>query len=390
MRKALTMIMMALFILLPLNSIGFGYHVLDINTSPNFSIGGHFELPVSVVYQFNFPMPDFVRGSATVLAFRLDNGLDFRELKQDPVTGNLLKDSDNRFPERDYMTMYDEFNLEFSQGLMHLDFSDEDLITLKISVDGRFENAYESLDYFSSKDNREGLFHTISDSGIINRSPFSGDFLSGTPELSGSRSVFQLSFSAGLDINLMRDDETEKKGFKFSSYFRWTPPWLQFFTDTADFILWKNSLDLAWTFFSFNMTDNLRAVSLMLENKTEYRYVSGEKVPYYATDAEIWEAYALPTEHMITNSTELVLFGPQLGAKDFYPYVSGFFDCAYNFGNVVNSSEHIDGDFIMSYGFRAELIIFNVSTVYYEIGFVSENFGDMSSPIQKFGFRVGI
>ncbi len=392
MKKALLTVLISLILIIPSFAIGFGYHVLDIRTSPNFSIGGHWELPVSVVYQFNFPVPDFIKGSTTSLAFRLDNGLDYRTLRQDPLTGAILSDDDERFPARDYMTLFDEFNLEFAQGMIHTGFADEDLLTLKVSIDGRFENAYESLDYFSDKDHREGLFHTIENGAIADRSPFGSDFLPGTPELSADRSVFQLSLSAGLDINFMKDDVTSINGIKLSSFARWSPSWLQLFSDTSDFLLWENRLDLAWTMFRLPFVNGLSSLSMMLSDSVEYRYLTGEKVPYYAMGTEVWETRGYPTEHVITNHLALTLFGPQLFFRDVYPYVSAFFDLTYSWGRILNSDGlRMEGDFTASYGVKAELVLFNVSTVFYELGVVSpsSNPDDIYS-IQRFGFKVGL
>ena len=127
MKKVLLILVISLLLISPLMSIGFGYHVFEVRTSPNFSIGG-WQFPTSVLYQFNFPVPDFISGSATSFAFRLDNGLDYRTLRQDPLTGEILSAEDSRYPERDYVTLYDEFNFAFSQGVIQTSFADEDFI----------------------------------------------------------------------------------------------------------------------------------------------------------------------------------------------------------------------------------------------------------------------
>lgn len=397
MRKFIFVLIVSFMILLPLQSIGFGYHVFEIRTDPQFSFNGVWQFPLSVVYQFNFPVPDFISGSATSLAFRLDNGLDFRTLKQDPETGEILQKVDPRYPERDYMTLFDEFNLVFSQGFLHLDFSDEDLLTFSVLVGGRFENAYEMLGYYSDSSHTEGLFHTTGkndegESVILDRTPFGSSFLKGTPELSGERSVFEISLSAGLDINFMKDDNTSLNGVRLSSWIRYSPTWLNWFTDTSDFFLSWNRLDLAWTLFRLPFIDDLSSLSMVLTNSTMYRYLTGEKVPYYIQGGEIWEAEALSTEQVITNSLALTLYGPQLFATDVYPFISAFFDLAYSWGRVLNTdSSRIDGDFAASCGARAELVLFNVARVYYEIGVValSRNVEDMDL-VQRFGFSVGI
>ena len=65
---------------------------------------------------------------------------------------------------------------------------------------------------------------------------------------------------------------------------------------------------------------------------------------------------------------------------------------AYSFGNVLNSdSLKLDGNLAASYGVRAEVVLFNVARVYYEIGAVSYSDGwGKSNLIQRFGFALGV
>ena len=108
MRKKLAAFILIIMISLPAYCIGFGYHVFKVRTDPSFSIGS-WELPISTLYQFNFPVPDLVKGSATSFSFRLDNGLDYRKLRQDPETGAPINPLNHPYP-IDYMVLYDEFN----------------------------------------------------------------------------------------------------------------------------------------------------------------------------------------------------------------------------------------------------------------------------------------
>lgn len=377
-------------LILPIYSIGFGYHVFKVRTAPEFSMNG-WRFPTSVVYQFNFPVPDFIPESSTSFAFRLDNGLDYRTLRQNPETGNILSKEDKDYPVRDYMSLFDEFSLIFSQGFAHWSVTDTDILTLYISAGGRFENAYESTSYFSDPEHRDGVFHKVEGDKIVNREPFGSGFLKGTPELSGSRSVFDISVEAGLDVNLMYDDVTTKNGIKLSSSLRYSPKEINFFTDTSDYLLFESHADLAWTLFTLPFVDDLSSLSMMLTNSTTYRYLEGECIPYYVQGGDIWEAKALPREHVITSSFALTLFGPQFFAEDVYPYVSAFFDLAYGWGGVLNSDEIRVGDFSASYGIRAQMVLFNVARVYYDLGVVASdgNLGEVDI-VQRFGFAVGI
>ena len=118
-------------------AIGFGYHVIEARADMDFGYG---IFPLSLNYQFNFPVPDFIGGSTTELAFRLDNGLDFRELRQNPDDGSFYAETGVDHT-TSYMAIYDEFNLFFNQGFWN------NHITVGVSVDGRFENAYEAITF---------------------------------------------------------------------------------------------------------------------------------------------------------------------------------------------------------------------------------------------------
>ena len=170
-RKLASLLILLLVAVSAVHSIGFGYHVIEARSDVDFA-GGIF--PIAVNYQFNFPVPDLLPGSMTELAFRLDNGLDFRTLRQNPETGDFYALTEGVDYSLDYMVVYDEFNLFFNQGFWN------DHLTLGVSIDGRFENAYESLEYLSAPDG-DALF-TLSN-GSARFSSFIG-----APELDGSRS----------------------------------------------------------------------------------------------------------------------------------------------------------------------------------------------------------
>ena len=125
------------------SAIGFGYHIIEAKAETDFASG---IFPLALNYQFNFPVPDFIEGSSTELAFRLDNGLDIRKLRQHPDDGRFLNDSNAGFP-LEYMVLYDEFNLFYRQGFWN------DHVALGVYIDGRFENALlpssEAADRFS-------------------------------------------------------------------------------------------------------------------------------------------------------------------------------------------------------------------------------------------------
>lgn len=388
-RKLITAVIMLLVLSsATLHAIGFGYHILEIRTTPEFSKG---VFPSSLVYQFNFPVPDVVRGSKTEFAFRLDNGLEYRTLEQDPDTGGLYQEDPygkGAFP-RDYTVQFDEFNLFFAQGFVNTDFAGNDLLTLRVSIDGRFENAFERFSWMSSPGETEGTFNVRP-----GEPRFPGSSWVGAPELSGDRSAFMISLSAGLDIDYMRDRITRRDGVKLSAGVRYSPSKLQLFGVSADYYAIKCSLDAAWTVFSIRQQGSRDTtwLSMVLDNSTSYSYIEGSMVPYFIQGGSIWEIKGPNTRHVITNRSSITLYGPQINSYDCYPYVMGFLDIGYSFGGLLNTSRPREmSEFFSAAGFRAEFVIFNIASIYYEIGYVTDPVLNGDNEIrQSFGFSLGL
>lgn len=381
MKKKLILFIFAFLSSLPLFSIGFGYHVFEVRTTPEFSDG---TFPVSVLYQFNFPMPDFIHGSKTEMAFRLDNGLVYRTLRQNPYTGEYEYIGD-------YTTQFDEFNLYISQGFYRTDFASDDLLTLTVSIDGRWENAFERLSWMNNPNELVGVFREFKNGENVDRWP--GASWPANPELAGNRSAATIFFSFGLELDYMRNIITRKDGVYFSSFVRYAPGVIQFFGRTSDFILWRNELDFAWTIFSVRQayTDrNTTWVSLVLEDKFRYQYVTGSQIPAFTEWNEIWGTEGLNTEHSIRNRLMLTFYGPQINSYDCYPRASFFFDLGISCGRLNGTNSSVF-EVYSSYGFRAEFVIFNIANLYYEIGSVFDPIKDEKEEvIQRFGVSIGI
>ena len=390
MKKLLLTITLLLLLSANLFAIGFGYNIFEIRTTPEFSNG---VFPTSLLYQFNFPIP----GDSTTLAFRLDNGLVYRKLKQSPSDGYLYAidptyNSDfNAGESKEYSVQFDEWNLVFGQGLFKQSFTSEDLITFWATLDGRFENAFERLSWLSNENNISGVFYkTPTEKRFSDSTSWVG-----APELIGNRSVFQLSVSFGLDLNYMQDKITRRNGIKFSSWFRYNPSWLNLFKDTtADFLLSWNKLDIAYTLFSIkqNGTRDTTYVSLVFDNSTIYRFIKGTKIPAYIQGGDIWGTANPNVEHSITNRSSLTLYGPQINSYDCYPSLTAFLDLGYSRGKLLNTTLDLKySEVIASVGFRAEMIIFNIFDLYYEYGrVINPLFNEDEYSKHTFGFSIGV
>ena len=381
-------ILAALIIVLsqPLFAIGFGYHVFEVRTEPEFAKG---IFPSSVLYQFNFPVPDFIEGSSTVLAFRLDNGLEYRTLRQDPETGAIMAQDPSAydFP-RDYTVHYDEFNLIFSQGFIETGFSDRDLLTAYGSIDGRFEMAFERLSWMTGPDRTEGVFW---DSNGDYRFPADGSWI-GAPELSEDRSVFQTTLSIGLRLDYMRDSTTRRDGVRAETYWRFAPSWMLLSDGSASFMLSSNTIQLSKTLYSFERPNGLGWLSIVLDDWFGYRWIAGSRVPAYIQGGEMWGPDVPNAANVFTNRLMLTFYGPQIVSEDTYPSLSIFWDLGWGLGRVLNTDtgERI-AESVGSYGIRASFAIAGIAEFYYEIGCSYDPvFNEEMYVEQEFGFSVGI
>ena len=364
-------------LLCPASAIGFGYHIIEAKAEADFSSG---IFPVALNYQFNFPVPDVIEGSSTELAFRLDNGLDIRKLRQHPDDGRFLNEDNAGFP-LEYMVLYDEFNLFYRQGFWN------DHISLGLYIDGRFENAYETFDYKYDDEHDEGLFWD----GDEER--FSGSSFTGAPELRGGRSIFNTSLSASFTLDFLDDEITRRNGMKFDSYFRISGPvWIPLNDGTSDYILSRNTLDLAFTFIDEPWKDGRSWFSVVLDNSTTYRFIMGEKVPYYIQGGEMWNGNYMPnTQHVLTSLFSLTFYGPQLSA-DTYPSLSVFMDLGLSYGKALNSSsDKVYRDFSAIFGFKAEFLILDIAKFYVQCGYVKfPSLNQVEGPQVSIGFTFGV
>ena len=390
MKRIIAMLLLIVSIM-PLSAIGFGYHVFDIRTEPEFGEG---IFPTSVMYQFNFPMPDFIEGRRTVLAFRLDNGLEYRKLRQDPDTGAILAKDPPPYP-TEYTVLFDEFNLFFAQGFGETRDEEKDLITAFISLDGRFENAYERLSWLTSPDSMEGVFSTY-ESGIRTERFPSSSWV-GAPELAGSRSIFQTSLTAGVRFDWMDDDVTRRDGIRAASYLRFSPAWMPVsYGGGADFFLMWNELELSRTLLTIGQErrPELSWLSIVLDDKLTYRFIIGDKVPAYVQGGDIWGESDVPNgSHVIMNRLSMTFYGPQINSRDSFPSLMVFWDFGVALGHVLNRGavREAIAETVGSYGIRAEFVVFGICKVYYEIGCSYDGvFNEPGGIEQRFGVTVGI
>ena len=393
MRKLLIILLLLLQVL-ALPAISFGYHVFELRSEPEFSEG---VFPSSVIYQFNFPVKDFIQGSSTAVAARLDAGLAFPTLRQDPDDGSFYAQEshpDHGAFDLDYTTMFGEINLFYSQGFMHKDKPDKDFLTVYAAIDARFEHSYDRLDWMTDSGHTDGLFHYVEDGVKTNRFP--GSSWKGAPELKSDRTNTQFSITLSFTVDYLREETTERDGFKFTTWLRYAPEYLNFSSGKSDFIASYSTLQYSKTLLSKEnkiWPKDLNWVSLVFDDILTYRVIFGDKVPVYIQGGDIWGDSDVPNlRNVFTNRAQVTLYGPQLYARDLYPDLTFFFDLGLGVGKALNSdSDKSYTEWVSSYGIRAEFVLYNICEVFFEIGCVlNPAFDDDRYVEWRAGFRLGI
>lgn len=378
-------------------AIGFGFHVFEVRTTPEFANGVY---PVSALYQFDFPMESLIGNEISRLAFRLDSGLEYRTLTQNPDDGKILDQYPDAafidgslfsdFTTRDYTVHYDEFNMLFEQGFFGKLNSHNDLVTLHASFGGRFEMAYERLNWMSNPDETSGVFWKA-----FKEERFPASTWTGQPELDGSRSVFQTFLTFGATLDMMMDDVTSQNGLKLDAWARFCHPGMIRHDGSADFNVFRTSLSAAYTPIKIMREDKpeLSIASFTIGTDLSLKTISGTAVPYYVSDTSIYGVKLPNTFNTFTNRVYATLYGPQCNAKDLYPFITIFNDYGVSFGNVINRTEDERiCETAASFGFKAEFVIYNIANIFYELGYVYKHpFSDEQYPITaKFGLSVGV
>lgn len=394
-KTVMTLLVFAIcLITLPLPAIGFGYDIFEIRTEPEFANG---LFPSSLMYQFNLPMP----GDSTILGLRLDNGLEYRTLRQRPDDGRFYSkelsegsasvDGFAYGDNREYTVQFDEFNIILQQGVIWSAANNSNILNFRFSFDGRFENAFERLTWLTTSSESVGVFYSS-----VGNQRFPSSSWTGAPELSGNRSIFMLSVTAGIDVNYLNDRITRRDGIRFSSIFRYTPTGISILGSSTNisFMLIYNEFNVAKTLFSISQHGKRDTtwVSLVADDKFIYRALYGTAVPAYVQGGEIWGLQLPNTEHLFTNELSLTLYGPQINSYDCFPAVKVFIDIGLSTGDVLNTTieDYSITEFASSYGVRASLVLFNIVECYFEYGYTLDAvFNDAKYTSTKFGVSMG-
>ncbi len=368
MRRAVvrTLLMVVLLLAAPscLFSVTFNTRLTGITTHPDFWLG---LFPSSFRCFIGVEGIELVPGRVTEAGAELATGTIARMLSQDPLTGEILDGSDSTIESnRYYDVTYASWKVGLAQGLGWSDQADFDLITLRLTLDGRWEVALDPLMQIS----RTGYpFKTIpAFTGAVE-----GEVLPGTPDLSGNRQLLSMGFDLYGKLSDQLLSVGILDGLSVEFKFVWAPSFMTFSKNTGGFAdYWK-----VWGFAEYakmihqkTFDNGKNKWSLGITDDFEIRVLGGKYVPEYAQTlkANIWWYEPENLTFLAKNTLRLNYYGEQFFGNC-VPYLYLFLDMNYSGGKLNNCVSDIrESVWEGSAGIHIELQMFGSLHIYYEIG----------------------
>lgn len=388
--KRVVIFILLLALALPIFSLSFNSSLLEVGGGGSLLSSGKKDgylmgfFPLEARYRYLLRSPEAMDELGLSLALDFSSGLKERMLKIDPDSGeevSVYSSLSSSF----YQVQYIYFDLSLREGLVRESFMDEDVVSLYLSLNGRFENAYERFEWLSNPKAVESTFY-----GQDNKERFS-DY-SYVPELkiAGPRDMRMLSdfgVSIGAALNWKMETEMTKDGVSADIALSYYPSFLRSERDHSYFLL---SLDasVALTLLelpqmSFGPSRGLDALSVYVESEIDFRGAFGGDIPQLSIERAVWGSESYPSSMVLGNRTELVVKGYQI-TEDLYPSLILFSDVAFSFGGGINGSK-VSGGITGSIGGRVEMNFFSIVKAYGEAGYVYKDLYDRNP-----GFRYAL
>ena len=163
MKRALIFILL-LALALPIFSLSFNSSLLEVGGGGSLLSSGKKYgylmgfFPLEARYRYLLRSPEAMDELGLSLALDFSSGLKERMLKIDPDSGeevSVYSSLSSSF----YQVQYIYFDLSLREGLVRESFMDEDIVSLYLSLNGRFENAYERFEWLSNPKAVEATFY---------------------------------------------------------------------------------------------------------------------------------------------------------------------------------------------------------------------------------------
>lgn len=325
-------------------------------------------MPSYVLVGVGYYLPPVIEGNTTDLRLLVGEGYTQRLMWLDEENGE--NNFDNGVWDKSSALRFNvwdnEVSLRFLQGFFKSNVGDKDLLTLTLSLNGRYERYYSSSKF---------LFMNIKgnlDSVIAE--DYSGSVY---PELNGRRDFLGLEFGVNLKLDMMEDTLHTNNGFLLKLDFKSGPEALNRFASghAAYYSLTFTAVG-AKTLLNVENRDGSSVFSVSVVDRAYASHTSGESVPSFVSgpvslgrNVRGFNTYTYATENTVVNSFDIRLAGPDVGMKKVAPRVNFFVDCGYGWGRVFNTQRY-EKNFLASCGVQATVSFFDFIDLGYEVNYI--------------------
>lgn len=404
-KKVICIVLLALIALSALPALEMTTEIEDFQMHPDFWAGF---LPSYIAYKFNFHLLELIPDRNTEVSVTLSTGIIPRTITQNPVNGDPLwiwrsnptvpvpeyddpattaNQDTSKLIEAPYDTMSGGWRLKFGQGFGDSVEKGKDRIEVWASFDGQWERA---LNPILQLDRAGYPFNeTIFDYKVNDERHITPDYLlSGTPDLIGDQQMLSMSFSIGMNYNMLLAKTAKLRGIDLNAKLTWAPEKLSaFFSGKADYFRFWAMGTGGYTLFEKTGPSGFVDWSLVLEDELELRVLTGKYVPKFAetTRDTVW---GLSPDNMTffgRNSLKVHYYGKQFLNGMCVPSSYAFLDIGYAGGYINNTGySQSAGCWTGSFGINIDLQMLDALHIYYELGYIFWPGNDIS----KQGFSV--
>ena len=325
-------------------------------------------IPSYALLGVGYYLPPIIEGNTTDLRLLVGEGYTQRLLWLDEDSGE--NNFDNGVWDKSSalrVNVWDnEVSLRFLQGFFRSNVGDKDLLTLTLSLNGRYERYYSSSKF---------LFMNIKGNlDSIIAEDYSGAIY---PELNGRKDFLGLEFGANLKLDMMEDTLHTNNGLLVKLDFKFGPSALNNLASghAQYFALTLNAVG-AKTLLNVTNESGDSMFSVTVADRAYASYASGDAVPSFVSgpvslgrNVRGFNTYTYATEFSVVNNFDVRLAGPDVGINKVAPRVNFFVDCGYGWGKVFNTSRY-EKNFLASCGVQATVSFFDFIDLGYEVNYI--------------------
>ncbi len=349
-----------------LYALSFTSRLTGVTTHPDFWAG---VFPSSVRSYIGLGGIELLDTHKTEVGAEIATGTLARTITQNPLTGETLTSEDLLYKNSSYDVLYASWKAGIAQGIGWSEQANNELLTLRFSLDGQWEVAMDPL---MQSENRTGHPFSILDYFDPLGENYSR-ILPGTPDLSHNRQLLSLSFDLYGKLNHLLLKTGKMSGISTEFKFVWAPSFLNLSKDEGGVAsFWKFWLFAEGGLDIYQAVDanGLNLWSVGISDEFEMRIFGGDYIPEYAKTlkSQVWWVEPENMTFMARNILKVNYYGQQfLGSC--IPYVYAFLDMCYSGGKINNLvGDETSSVWAGTMGLHIELQLFGTAHIYYEIG----------------------